>query len=44
MFVRIYPHVLSMVLEAIEKYGALKGGPPGRMEDPAVQSFFKRRV
>ena len=42
--VPIYPSCSQYGLEAIQKYGALKGGASGGLEDPAVQSFFKGRI
>ena len=36
-----FPSCSQYGLEAIQKYGALKGGPPGCLEDFKMQSVFQ---
>ena len=38
---KYYPTCSRYAIEAIEKYGALKGGLTGNMENITLQSFFK---
>ena len=41
---KYYPTCSQYGIEAIEKYGAIKGRRSCCLEDPSLQSIFKRRI